>query len=226
MEQLTLLPEGSPASHLVLPGNEQARKMTATSGRKCSGLLRRHSPVGCLARTLLESSVWNSTRCFLTWKPKVTKHNRLLFQLAVSMPRTDGIESGLLPTPTAGDSKGRTYQYDRGDHTKPRVSLVGAVKMRPTPRAHHGTGKHRGNNRARLEDEVHNPERMWPTPAARDWRSPGHQESYQHRRETHQQALNEEVAWGENSDKLGGTLNPNWVEWLMGFPIGWTDLEV
>lgn len=23
-----------------------------------------------------------------------------------------------------------------------------------------------------------------------------------------------------------GTLNPNWVEWLMGFPIGWTDLEV
>jgi hypothetical protein len=24
---------------------------------------------------------------------------------------------------------------------------------------------------------------------------------------------------------LGGQLNPNWVEWLMGFPIGWTDLS-
>ena len=23
----------------------------------------------------------------------------------------------------------------------------------------------------------------------------------------------------------GGKLNPSWVEWLMGFPIGWTDLE-
>jgi hypothetical protein len=23
----------------------------------------------------------------------------------------------------------------------------------------------------------------------------------------------------------GGKLNPMWVEWLMGFPIGWTDLE-
>ena len=23
----------------------------------------------------------------------------------------------------------------------------------------------------------------------------------------------------------GGQLNPNWVEWLMGWPIGWTDLE-
>lgn len=23
----------------------------------------------------------------------------------------------------------------------------------------------------------------------------------------------------------GGTLNPTWVEWLMGFPPGWTDCE-
>ena len=23
----------------------------------------------------------------------------------------------------------------------------------------------------------------------------------------------------------GGSLNPAWIEWLMGFPIGWTDLE-
>lgn len=25
--------------------------------------------------------------------------------------------------------------------------------------------------------------------------------------------------------QVGGTLNPPWVEWLMGWPIGWTDLE-
>lgn len=24
----------------------------------------------------------------------------------------------------------------------------------------------------------------------------------------------------------GGSLNPTWVEWLMGFPLGWTDLDV
>lgn len=23
----------------------------------------------------------------------------------------------------------------------------------------------------------------------------------------------------------GGKLNPTWVEWLMGFPTGWTDLS-
>jgi hypothetical protein len=24
----------------------------------------------------------------------------------------------------------------------------------------------------------------------------------------------------------GGQLNPTWVEWLMGYPLGWTDLNV
>jgi hypothetical protein len=33
---------------------------------------------------------------------------------------------------------------------------------------------------------------------------------------------------GRHSDQPNvaarGTLNPDWVEWLMGFPIGWTDI--
>jgi hypothetical protein len=27
------------------------------------------------------------------------------------------------------------------------------------------------------------------------------------------------------STVVGGPVNPNWCEWLMGFPIGWTDLD-
>jgi hypothetical protein len=27
------------------------------------------------------------------------------------------------------------------------------------------------------------------------------------------------------TEVVGGQLNPNWVEWLMGWPIGWTDLK-
>ena len=26
-------------------------------------------------------------------------------------------------------------------------------------------------------------------------------------------------------DADSGKLNPTWVEWLMGFPLGWTDLK-
>lgn len=25
--------------------------------------------------------------------------------------------------------------------------------------------------------------------------------------------------------EVGGKLNPEWVEWLMGYPIGWTELK-
>ena len=25
--------------------------------------------------------------------------------------------------------------------------------------------------------------------------------------------------------EAGGQLNPDWVEWLMGWPVGWTDLK-
>ena len=32
-----------------------------------------------------------------------------------------------------------------------------------------------------------------------------------------------EEAWGRGV--RSGFLNPTWVEWLMGFPIGWTELE-
>ena len=33
------------------------------------------------------------------------------------------------------------------------------------------------------------------------------------------------VAAVNETTPTGGKLNPAWVEWLMGFPIGWTDLE-
>ena len=27
------------------------------------------------------------------------------------------------------------------------------------------------------------------------------------------------------NDQIGGSLNPDWVEWLMGIPIGWSSTE-
>jgi len=29
----------------------------------------------------------------------------------------------------------------------------------------------------------------------------------------------------DNQEKVSGSLNPTWVEWLMGFPIEWTELK-
>jgi len=48
----------------------------------------------------------------------------------------------------------------------------------------------------------------WPTPTA--WDGAG--------------KPNSNPQGGPNlSTAVGGQLNPEWVEWLMGFPAGWTD---
>ena len=100
--QLTLFQEDSPVSRSLKPGSEEARMMTVTSGQKCLELYANSSPLGCLVRTCLESSIWHSTRCFLTWKTRDTPAKHSLFQLAVSMPRTDETESLFWPTPSTG----------------------------------------------------------------------------------------------------------------------------
>ena len=49
-------------------------------------VIRQVSPHTSLAKMLLESSRWNSTTCYLTWKARATPQSRLLFQLVPSTP--------------------------------------------------------------------------------------------------------------------------------------------
>lgn len=93
---------GFPASHTAQPEKERAKKMTATSGRKCLGQLEKFSHVGLWAKTftalLIGQEDWYSTKCNLIWKMKATRSHRIYFQLVPSMRRTEGTEFGLLPT--------------------------------------------------------------------------------------------------------------------------------
>jgi site-specific DNA-cytosine methylase len=60
---------------------------------------------------------------------------------------------------------------------------------------------------------------LWPTPTARDSRSfkgAQHMAGW-----TGADSLAETGATVEQT--RSGALNPTWVEWLMGFPLGWTD---
>jgi hypothetical protein len=120
----------------------------------------------------------------------------------------------LWPTPTATDAKSRSY-YGPKDCPS-NLSLVGAVKKWPTPKANDGE-RHGSVPRPHwkrkptsnyLRDEV----QRFPTPLANDAKN-NCSPSAQNR---NTKALNV-VA--------GGALNPEWVEWLMGWPIGWTDLK-
>jgi hypothetical protein len=54
--------------------------------------------------------------------------------------------------------------------------------------------------------------RKWPTPTTQDAKNNGAPSQL----ERNTAPLNAQV---------GGALNPTWVEWLMGWPLGWTDCD-
>lgn len=67
----------------------------------------------------------------------------------------------------------------------------------------------------------------WPTPRARDWKGGQKRETLKKKGRSSRDSLPDCVRWHEGIGVRGGSggLNPEWVEWLMGFPRGWTDLE-
>ena len=254
-----------------LPGSVKAQKMTATSGRTLCKLLHPKDPLGAFSRMLVVTSHWVSTRCYLTWKPKITPQGRLLFQLAVSMPRTDETGSGLWLTPTAMQTdehpdkmKKRMEKYPTGTTVGSLTSQVKYAPLWPTPTGmtggesvapSHKDGTHGWNTAAAVNDSLSdNPTRMWPTPTTRDFKGAsgkGRQERKGNPADTLPNAVamwptptaNEDAAGtpnGKMQKMLGnhpsirgttpeewkrGSLNPTWVEWLMGYPTGHTELK-
>ena len=91
-------------------------------------------------------------------------------------------------------------------------------------------------------------QKMWPTPTTQEIEHPQAELTETGRRKTkdgknsHSLGLADAVKmWptprefmykdsttdrgkGNLGEVVGGQLNPDWVEWLMGFPVGWTDI--
>ena len=66
---------------------------------------------------------------------------------------------------------------------------------------------------------------LWPTPSTRDYKG-GYIGGRMRNGKVSRDTLDVAVQHTDNREKTNGTLNPTWVEWLMGFPIGHTDLNV
>lgn len=220
------------------PGSEEARTMTVTSGQKCLELSRSSGPLGSLARMLLESSAWRSTRCFLTWKASATPSRRLLFRLVPSMPRTGETVSPLWATPNTMDhlpqrsaeSLQRQATTTRKGRTRPanlrEQVCEETVRMWPTPTARDCKGANSmehlatGNHVAQLANAV----KLYQTPTTGAGLCGG-SANYQRLKELEADGTITPEERRSMANGNGGQLNPAWVEWLMGFPIGWTDLN-
>ena len=210
------------ANRPVLPGSEKASWMTAGSGLKLFASLETYGPIGACLRTfvgsLLLSREWSSTICFLNWKATATKsRRRSLFQLAPSTPRTAEIgcefknqrslpnEVKLWPTPTVQDSEndGGPSQFNRNT-----VPLNAVVRLYPTPRSCDGekgcrTPEEAAKERLRRKNGEDLPSVVMGMTYA---------EMPRYVRDA-----------GGLPLRPSGSLNPEWVEWLMGFPIGYID---
>jgi hypothetical protein len=146
-EQLMLSAGDFHASRGPLPGSKEAQKMTEISGRSWLPLLKNYGLGGSLGKMceVLLTSRWASNAAFLTWKVSDTKPRHLLFQLAPSMPRTEGIASGLWPTPRSFTAMAAniTEKTTRPDGYRGNLEEVVARTMWPTPttRDHKGGRK-------------------------------------------------------------------------------------
>ena len=85
-----------------------------------------------------------STKSVQTSKPKDIPSNRLLFQLVPSEHRTEGIESGLLPTPNAMDLPHKDMEINERGRRNPKkgktdhnlgLEDMAVAKLLPTPTA-------------------------------------------------------------------------------------------
>lgn len=146
-------------------------------------------------------------------------------------------------TPTAS----RTGDWTQDGKTgKVRLSLQGQAKLQATREPKPGETSAQYWERMAVEDPVPTPDMggmTWPTPRAEDSQCAG-----PHPNRSKPDSLHAAVKiptpspndWkgsskpGERRRQLtdpamgaipvGGQLNPTWVEWLMGFPLGWTAL--
>ena len=228
-EQLTLFPEDSPASRFPWQESKKEKGTIVTYGLRCSELSESCARIALSVRTFLESSGLPPGKWSRIWSRQGITSSCSVLKLRLSELGTG--EQGcflLLPTPNTMD------------------------KM--TPKSEEALNREAKGTRSRqpcnLRDWVAVQEgfRMWPTPTARDHKGANSMEHLKQAKEPGNQHHVGQLAnavklyttpcaadatgttGGKNHRSLrtevAGQLNPMWVEWLMGFPIGWTDLNV
>jgi len=204
--------EAFPARTSVLRERTPALKVNAAAyGRNTPELLARLDPATSSWRTSQHSLEGGLTEFSETWPRSGTMLNGIAYQLPPLVRLTDATVSGSWPTRT-GDDAGNVTRKS-GDFQ----SLTRAV-MWPTPLT------------VRANDSDNTAGRYYPNKKQFDlakavhlWRSPNASDA---KGRSGPNCLAFKVGnVNKLADQVDGSLNPTWVEWLMGFPLGWTVCE-
>ena len=196
-----------------LPGNDPA------CGVNMHDSFASYDPVSSSWKTSQRSLVADLETYSETFPRSGMMLSGIAYQQAPLAPLTAATGSGLLPTPEASNTKAVAL---RSGGRSPRNYLG---PLWPTPRASDGPKGSRSMEGAMAElERTGSPDlptavKMWPTPSASDDRDRGCLKTLaiKRRHEAGKQLMLSMVVSEES-----GQLNPQWVEWLMGFPPGWT----
>jgi hypothetical protein len=223
--------------------------MTVGSGRQSSMLLEQSSPLGCCSKILLESSLWTSSAEYsYVWNRLDTRFGLSAFQLTPLGLNTDDSGSSLWPTATAVFSESapnrdsginlatatklwptpRREGFAAGCHNGKPDSLHAAAKLWPTPTVPNGgrrnpegtsiTGKKPNGGKAQI-DLLEFAIRMLPTPTVQCGKNNASPSQYNRNSDPL------DVVAAKMSGCVSGSLNPRFVEELMGFEIDHTALK-
>jgi hypothetical protein len=193
-----------------------------------------------LARYDRATSSWKTPQCSLlgdytefseTWPRWGLMQGGVSYQQQTLVRRTEETESGswLMPTPTTNPEAPNHGSNSKGPHNLKEVALTGwSPGMQwPTPRSCSAMAATITPESAWAENRFPNLEtvvgrRLWPTPQASDNRDRGNMSNPAIQRRV---AMGKQIMLSQSVDPNSGQLNPTWVEWLMGWPLGWTDLK-
>ena len=211
----------TPVNLSVRLADGEVKKIRATCGHGLEKPLADYDPDTQSWKMYGDISLWEDCPLLANLPPSGMTRNGVLYLQPAWEPITAATGSSLWPTPTAHPDNTNTT----GKFKNP--TLGDAVRMWPTPRASASMTEDtqaiadRLNNgapyKARLEEAV----AMWPTPKSSDHKAAVIWPI--EKTKSRDMALRETIAERDPS-AIGGKLNPMWVEWLMGFPLGWTDL--
>ena len=205
----------SPVSLSLSLARTSAQRTKEICGQQPSNVLASYDRSSACWRTSQISLLTNTLDEYSeTWPKSGMIVNGTLYQRLSLVRPTSGKESGYWPSPVTYDATpgGPNNHYHGLGH-------MAKTGMWPTPtsgRADQGISPSQlKRNSFNLAQTVELKEKMWPTPRVGDV-SGGDRSKW--------------VAAGKWQEGLreavGGQLNPTWVEWLMGWPIGWTDLRL
>jgi hypothetical protein len=205
----------------------ESKESDLECGEKWLGWSAKFDPHTSTLRTAQCSLLEEEPELLQTLPRSGMTRSGMLWERQTLVLRTSETESGLWPTPCLpgnGGTNGKAKLKEMlkwptptvcGNYNRKGLSktsgdgLATAVSKWPTPTAHNaketGAPSEYRRNTPTLTARVN-----WSTPVANET---------SHRKSKYAQGG---IAL---STQAGGKLNPTWVEWLMGWPLGWTDLR-